>query len=138
MKFCPSAPPNITGIVFNPNDGNGNGAIYVNSLAKAPGIFLAPTITDDYHIQQGVVNITDLLKNGLASNARISLRGCWTAKGVKDSNLAQAMSENLPNTTVTGATGETDYFGPVNGMPPFATTQSGSTWLSYRNGVLQK
>ena len=92
---------------FNPGEGNANGGITVNNTSKYPGIYVF-SVTDNGDLSGSVVNITKLLKSKLAAKARIGFRGCYTA------DTARNASHYLPDVTVTGATGPTEYYPPEN------------------------
>jgi hypothetical protein len=62
-------------------------------------------------------DITDLLKKAFSPNAKVSLNACDTAK--KSNNLAQDLSQTLPNTQVSGYPGtvyDVGFIDPLEGL----------------------
>ncbi len=64
----------------------------------------------DGKLTAGDIDFTNTLKNKLAKDAKIHLKGCCTAKG--DNNITKQVSMIFPNASVKGA--DKDIYGPYD------------------------
>jgi hypothetical protein len=93
-------------------------------------------LTDASGKNANTTDITDLLKNALAPNAKVHLNACDTAN--PSNNLAKNLSQTLSNTQVSGYPGTVYDPGFIPGLENFnAGNVFGSSAVTYVNGQQQ-